>query len=289
MDATICAVDLTERIYFWSLSLAALAYVFYLAWQDEFGGASITWSLALLLIIGVAAFSWWRPKDDLARRARPIFFVAAGAFVIYVLIPWLFHWLMRLFPKSSLIWRVPGMDYFAEVLWYAVPLAAAIILFRIVAPKDFRERFFLRFNWQWEDTFILLGLAAATALVMWLYLSFFTPSEGWSALETGRAPLAFILFGIFSSAANALAEEFWYRGYFLGLLTRVLKPWQGIALTAVLFGIIHIHGIPSGMVGVFMAAAYGAVLAIWTWKRGSLWQAVSLHFLTDMVIFFGVN
>jgi len=64
-------VNLTERIYFWTLSAAALAYVFYLAWQDEFRGASLTWSLALLLIIGIAAFSWWRPKDDIARRARP--------------------------------------------------------------------------------------------------------------------------------------------------------------------------------------------------------------------------
>jgi len=282
-------VNLTERIYFWTLSAAALAYVFYLAWLDEFYGASLTWSLAILLIIGVAAFSWWRPKDDLARRARPIFFIAAGGFIIYVLIPWIFHWLWKLFPKSSLVWRVPGMDYFAEALWYAVALAAVILLFRIVAPKDFRERFFLRFNWQWEDTLILIGLAAATALVMWLYLSFINPNEGWSPLKTTGSPLAFALFGILSSAANALAEEFWYRGYFLGLLARVLKPWQGIALTALLFGIIHIHGIPSGALGVALAAIYGAVLAIWTWKRGSIWQAVCLHFLTDMVIFFGVN
>jgi len=282
-------VNLTERIYLWTLSIAALLYVFYLAWLDEFSGASLTWSLALLLIIGVAAFSWWRPKDDIARRARPVFFVAAGAFVIYALTPWIFHWLWRLFPKSSLIWRIPGMDYFAEALWYAIPLAAAIILFRLVAPMDWKDRFFLRFNWQWEDTLILAGLAAATALVMWLYLSFIDPNEGWSPLETGRAPLAFALFGILSSAANALVEEFWYRGYFLGLLTRVLQPWQGITATALLFGVIHFHGIPSGALGVALAAIYGAVLALWTWKRGSLWQAVSLHFLTDMVIFFGVN
>lgn len=282
-------MNLHERFWFWTLTGATLAYVFYLAWMDELFHPHLGWALGLLILLAVADFSWWWPLDEQARRARPIFFVAAGGFVLYALMPVLFNWLWRLFPPSSLIWRVPGMDYFAEAVWYAVPLALVILLFRIVAPRDWQERFFLRLNWQWEDTFILLCFALATALVMWLYLSFFTPSEGWSALQTGRSPLAFALFGIFSAVANAFVEEFWYRGYFLGLLTRLLRPWQGIALTAVLFGFIHIHGIPSGALGVILAAIYGAALAWWTWKRGSIWQAVSLHFLTDMVIFFGVN
>jgi len=283
-------VNPTERYWFWTLLAAALAYVFAQAWLGEVSSPRVMPALGLLLALGVAAFSWWRPGRGVAAAGRPIFLLAAGGFTLYVLVPWVFRILWRLFPQRSLIWRVPGMDYFAEALWYAVPLVLVILLFRISAPGDWKERFFLRLNWYLHDTGILAAFLLLTVIGLWLYLSYFTPSEGWNPLGSRRGgPLAFVIFGVFSAAANAAVEEFWYRGYFLGLLARLLEPRMAITLTALLFGLIHLHGIPSGWLGVGMAAVYGVALACWTWVRGSIWQAVALHFLTDVVIFFGVN
>jgi len=259
-------VRTTERIYYWTLLATAVGYVFWLLWRDETGQAHFLGSLALLALLAAAAFAWWDPQDEEARRARPLFFIGAAGFTLFAL------------------W--PGLQ---ELFYYAVPLALVLLLFRLYAPRDWRERLFLRLNWRVEDLVILAAFALIAAGAMWVYLQFVPLSEGWSPLGLKAGTLGFILFGTLSSAANAVVEEFWFRGAFLGLLARVMPPWPAIIIVSLMFGGIHYHGIPSGWLGVGLAAVYGLALTWWTWKRGSIWQAVALHFTTDVVIFFGVN
>jgi membrane protease YdiL (CAAX protease family) len=280
----------TERTRFWGLLALAAVYAAVLAWRDEMGSPLFFWAILGLAVLGALAFFWWTTRTELSRHAHAIFFFAAGAFAFYSLIPFLFNLLYHLFPRSSLIWHVPGMDYIAELLWYAVPIIGAWYLFQYAAPADWRERFFLRLNWYREDWAILGAFAFITALVMWLYLHFGGSSGGWSALGTKHFTAVFVIFGVLSAAANALMEEIWFRGYFLGLAARLIPPGWAIAATALMFGFLHFKdGIPQGWLGLILAGIYGLALAWWTWKRGSIWQAVALHFTTDLVIFFGAN
>lgn len=87
------------------------------------------------------------------------------------------------------------------------------------------------------------------------------------------------------AALNAASEEFQFRCIPLAHLRNVMPPSEAILLTAVLFGIGHYYGQPSGPIGCVMAGFAG-----WIWgksmveTRGAAW-AFSIHMVQDIVIF----
>lgn len=87
------------------------------------------------------------------------------------------------------------------------------------------------------------------------------------------------------AALNAANEEFQFRNVLLAHLRNVVSPAEGALLTAVLFGLGHYYGQPSGPLGVVMAGIAG-----WLWARsmietrGSVW-AFFIHMVQDIVIF----
>jgi membrane protease YdiL (CAAX protease family) len=87
------------------------------------------------------------------------------------------------------------------------------------------------------------------------------------------------------SVLNAANEEFQFRNVLLAHLRNAVSPAEAVLLTAVLFGIGHYYGQPSGPIGVFMAGFAG-----WIWARsmietrGSAW-AFFIHFVQDIVIY----
>jgi membrane protease YdiL (CAAX protease family) len=86
------------------------------------------------------------------------------------------------------------------------------------------------------------------------------------------------------AALNAASEEFQFRSVLLAHLRNVVSPAEGALLTAVLFGLGHYYGQPSGPLGVVMAGIAG-----WFWARsmidtrGSFW-AFFIHLVQDIVI-----
>lgn len=84
---------------------------------------------------------------------------------------------------------------------------------------------------------------------------------------------------------NAASEEFQFRNLLLAHLRNVFSPAEAVLLTAVLFGLGHYYGQPSGPLGVLMAGFAG-----WIWARsmietnGSAWAFVT-HLVQDVVIF----
>lgn len=100
------------------------------------------------------------------------------------------------------------------------------------------------------------------------------------------APVWHFLPWIFAVAAlNAASEEFQFRCIPLAHLRNVMPPAEAILLTAVLFGLGHFYGQPSGPIGCLMAGFAG-----WIWgrsmieTRGVAW-AFSIHMVQDIVIF----
>lgn len=97
--------------------------------------------------------------------------------------------------------------------------------------------------------------------------------------------LSVLPWAVATSALNAANEEFQYRSVLLARLRNVVPPKEAFLLVAMLFGVGHYFGQPSGWGGVFMAGFAG-----WIWAksmietRGFTW-AFTTHFVQDMVIF----
>jgi membrane protease YdiL (CAAX protease family) len=90
---------------------------------------------------------------------------------------------------------------------------------------------------------------------------------------------------------NAFGEELLFRGVIFALLVR-LAPWKSIALSAVLFGAMHlIHGVMDGDWAAathqaMVTTAGGLMFAAVRHRTGSLWCAIALHMLFNLAILF---
>ncbi len=83
---------------------------------------------------------------------------------------------------------------------------------------------------------------------------------------------------------NAFSEEFPYRAALLSQLGSVGKS-QAIWITAVVFGLAHFYGTPTGIAGVILAGFMGWFLGkSMVETKGFLW-AWFIHFLQDVIIF----
>ena len=93
-------------------------------------------------------------------------------------------------------------------------------------------------------------------------------------------PLALVL-----AAMNSFAEEMLYRGVLFAPLLRQLTTNQAISMTAVLFGIAHYHGTPSGLPGMALTFIAGWVFGLAMVETRSILLPWFLHFVPDAVIF----
>ena len=88
-----------------------------------------------------------------------------------------------------------------------------------------------------------------------------------------------------TSALNAANEEFQFRSVLLARLRNVVPPGEAFLFSAVLFGVGHYFGQPSGWGGVLLTGFAG-----WIWAksmietRGFAW-AFATHLVQDLVIF----
>ncbi len=88
------------------------------------------------------------------------------------------------------------------------------------------------------------------------------------------------VFAVLSVVAG-LGEEVVYRGYLLALLTPVLGgPWTAAGASSVAFGILHAY---QGPLGIVRTAALGFMFAASLVLTGTLWPAVVVHTLVDLV------
>ena len=64
-----------------------------------------------------------------------------------------------------------------------------------------------------------------------------------------------------------------------------LRSWLPVVLQAVLFGLLHYRGVPSGPVGVVMAGGWGFLLGWLRRHTGGLVTPLAAHVAADVVIF----
>lgn len=133
----------------------------------------------------------------------------------------------------------------------------------------------------------IVGLFALLPIVWWLgSVNELVPLPDW-IVEFEASQMALIE-QVFSSQINVMlgllllavapgiAEELFFRGYIQRQAERRLGVLWAIVITGVLFGLYHLRltqALPLSVLGIY--------LCFITWRTGSLWPAVIVHFLNN--------
>ncbi len=202
------------------------------------------------------------------------FFVASAA----NLMVWLGGtWLLRLVAIPTAPWTDMVLDKLSEA---TVVVATILVLTRLAgwSPGDlYIRRGNLRLG-------LLLALGFSIPLVA-MFIAMGGLTLSWQVvLAALPAVLVYAL-------VNSFMEELWFRGLFLGEYKKLLGPGLAILLTALLFTFLH-FGMTYAtgaeriqlLVGIFYLGLATATIIL---KTESLWGAVLLHAVADVVLLLG--
>jgi len=259
-------------------------------WRES-GHARSFWpaliQCALLIISAIAVL----PFSRLRVLTRFLFALAALRLGWYIVAPWLETIEFVRMSLQSASWGE------RLLIHRTVALAGAILMsLTLIGSGITRRDLFLRqgdlaapaqpisFLWPrkpipWTVFGPVLLVVFGIVLPLFLY---FTVHPAFSA---GARILHFSPWILGVAALNAANEEFQFRNVLLAHLRNIVTPGEAALLTAVLFGLGHYYGQPSGPIGVLMAGFAG-----WIWAksmietRGSAW-AFLIHMVQDIVIF----
>lgn len=155
----------------------------------------------------------------------------------------------------------------------------------ILGPVVFRERLgkFLGVSTEERPAHPFRALALGVA--------FLAVTNGLEVLASGHAPAlpATLLAGFFLQAANAVIEEISFRGVILGRIARRRPFWQANLTQTALFLLVHGVGWFAQGVGweilpmSIVLAVFALVLGVITRWTGSVWGAVVVHTLNNLL------
>ncbi len=107
-------------------------------------------------------------------------------------------------------------------------------------------------------------------------------TEGLQSLPLWALPLV----GLGFVLVNPTVEEVLFRGVLQEMVTEAsARAGLGIAAQGVAFGVIHLHGVPGGPLGMVMATSWGVVLGIVRHRTGSLRLVWIVHVLANTAIY----
>ncbi|MCC7477008.1 CPBP family intramembrane metalloprotease [bacterium] len=212
--------------------------------------------------------------------------VLIGFVLVQVLLGLLYSW-------PAFGWKAP-LALNADAVYYSVYFGLAVALL-LIARRIPGRRFDFNLRWRWKplDIAIALGMGVLTFAGLRIYTSL-SPQEVdsmqiFGAVRGVTPDWLYWTAGVGFAVINAFCEEIWFRGLLMGALRNLLPPWKLILLQGLTFGIIHWFGTPERWWGILLAGSWGILLGWWTYKRGSLWPALTVHFLADWLIFAYTN
>ena len=286
-SGTVKQSDPLPRLIAWSAVIAST--VPEIIWQESGHRISFwfTGTESLLLVLAALAVL---PFSRLRSMARFIFAVAALNFAWDFLAPALriTNFIHSLSQDGSwgarlVIARIPTLS---GILLLGLTLIGSGVTRRdlflsrgdLAAPAQPLPFVGLRKPIPWTVFGPALLVVFGVALPLFLYFTVYPDFT-----ERGRI-LRCLPWILLVAALNAANEEFQFRSVLLAHLRNVVSPAEGALLTAVLFGLGHYYGQPSGPIGVVMAGIAG-----WLWARsmietrGFVW-AFFIHMVQDVVI-----
>jgi len=218
--------------------LAVIPLAVIFAVLAEFG------SLPLLILLtfqgGVTAtgISTEDLSSTMAGLVMALFFISAF-FLIYV-----FVGLWARFYEGRPMWTL-GYEARRALLRYAAGFAAGIVLF-----------------------------VGASAILM--SLGALVPEQG-DPSRQGLAALGGVLIILTGWLVQGGAEEVLFRGWVLPVLGARYRPWVGLAVSSLLFAVMH--GLNSGIhwLALVNLALFGLFAALYALQEGSIWGISALH------------
>ena len=229
----------------------------------------LQWALFMaLLSAAILPFVWKR-----AQALRTY----AGMLVLLVLLA-AFFWNRLPGWMARQSWFPDPAGYAAAFLTQTPKLAAAFVMMAGLKLRGFRRQEYFLCGRVHRNVWI--GSAVVVALILGLTMLVYLRPAGWAAGATRYLLLALVL-----AAMNSFSEEMLYRGVLLGPLLRHVPATQAIAMTAVLFGIGHYHGTPSGFPGMALTFVAGWIFGRAMVETRSILLPWFLHFVPDAVIF----
>jgi uncharacterized protein len=148
----------------------------------------------------------------------------------------------------------------------------------IKAPAQKMSFFGIKENDSWLKTGVSLVFVISTATGIFMYLQLKETGVDWS-LPFGEMGWV-LLFAL----TNSFGEEMIYRMGIVSPLKDVLAPQTIFIISAILFGVPHLAGMPSGILGATMAGILGLVLAKSLAETKGFFWAWSIHFVQDVII-----
>lgn len=233
----------------------------------------LQWALfGALLCAAMIPFLW--------KAARPLR-TYAGVLALLTLLA-VFFWNPLPTWMSRQAWFPDPSGYAAAFITQAPKVVAAFVMMAVLALLGYRRQEFFLSSGAHGKLWIGAGVVAALAmgLTMLVYLQPTAAQAKGTAGGIRYLPLALVL-----AAMNSFAEEMLYRGVLFGPLLRQVTANQAISMTAVLFGIAHYHGTPSGFPGMGLTFIAGWVFGLAMVETRSVLLPWFLHFVPDVVIF----
>lgn len=130
----------------------------------------------------------------------------------------------------------------------------------------------------WIKTGLSLCIVITGITTLFMYFQLKKIDIDWSLLKTG------ILWILLFSLINSFGEEMIYRIGIISPLKGLLSPVTLFLVSGVIFGLAHIKGMPSGIIGISLAGLLGFVLAKSVYETQGFFWAWTIHFLQDVVI-----
>ena len=132
---------------------------------------------------------------------------------------------------------------------------------------------------------LLTVVVTAAALLVWQRLFNGQLPQAYVDTAVGRPLWLLVAAGAGFSFVNAAVEEAIFRGVLQTALERVSGPIIAIVVQAVAFGVLHIVGVPTGIVGAVMAGGWGILLGLMRWRTRGLLSPYVAHVAADATIF----
>lgn len=132
-------------------------------------------------------------------------------------------------------------------------------------------------SWQINGLQLLLFISIATGIFMFLAVKYTNSIDNFQWV--------FIPLILLFSFTNSLTEELIFRFGVVGALFDYYPKLTILITSAVLFGLPHYFGWPSGIVGILMSGVLGYILCKATIETKGLSIAWTIHFVQDIIIF----
>lgn len=134
----------------------------------------------------------------------------------------------------------------------------------------------------WLKTGASLSVFISIVTGTFMYFQLKGQAIDYSLLRTG------VFWILLFSLTNSFSEEMIYRIGINGPLTDLISPKKIFLISAIIFGVAHIQGMPNGVVGIILAGLLGYVLSKSVYETNGVFWAWLIHFLQDVLIIGGL-